>query len=148
MDYKQDGLWQNLVRVARHAMKEGRRLSDIDPAPIVAVADQLAKAGPAEIPGAMLHCESMVKSSDLSPEVLLQWGNQEGTVSPTAAIDLGLGIIEAAEIAINDAAVWAWALEVMKGEADRATLLVKHFYSHLAAVRDKYRPEQTHGPTK
>lgn len=71
--------------------------------------------------------ESMVKASDQSPAVKIQWGDNSGFLSVDEAIAQGMKFLEAAVASRIDAAVLQWAQQSLGMSFENAVLLRRMF---------------------
>lgn len=148
MEKQVESKWRRLVRLAGYAKKEGKALYEVDPDLILAVEQERLKGFPEPLPAPTLHIESFVSNSDLAPGVLVQWGRQEGIFTPKDALAHALGVIEAANISITDAAIWGWAIKITEGDREKAAPMVRDIYADFKAARDANRLPYADEPAK
>jgi hypothetical protein len=140
------GKWGRLVESARFLKSRGSVIQSVDPELILALERMRLAGFSAQEAAAMIRVETKVKSGNLEPAVIFRWGAQAGEMNPGEAVAHALGVIEAAHIALADAAMWSWAYTLSKGDLDKITPMMQDFLATYKGMRERYRPEQGDPP--
>lgn len=82
------------------------------------------KLAAADNAGGPLEVVGIVSSETGAPWVHLRWGNERGQVNPEQARAHALLVLEAAQNAVNDAAILQWARDELELDLERAAVML------------------------
>ncbi len=130
-DHLPKNIRDTIRKLRNGANEEQRKLIDI-------LDVSLGSMVPAVSDG-MIHAESMVTSRERKPMVVMRWGNNKGELSPIEARQFALSVINAAEAAVQDAAIFDFMMTQSSNSKEQDG------YRMIAMVRDhrrKFEDEQ------